>query len=311
MTDGDLSYEKVQSENFQFTHSPMINAIHRLQIDYNIFLKKAMETDLTDHFKQDLEFRVTNERNLDIAIPGETGSGKTRIAMSIYYDLVRLGKIHLNKKLEFKIDNICFTRTEWLERNEDLETGDTLIFDEDDQSRVGTGSLRQLEEQEKIEKTLRQSQYNYLFCSPLLEQHVEHYILKAFDMDFKRQLNRAVVMKRDETGLVLPYGFIFLKRHEVEGYEEKKAKFRKLVQERTVNDRFKEYDKVAKALIKGLKIDELKKRTQKSLIQRYFPRFVEDEVKEIMTSIELAAANISLDYPHISKNAKKIDKDKP
>lgn len=291
----EIGLMKTESPNFQFTHSPMINAIHRLQIEYNLYLKKAMETDLTDHFMEDLDFRVENERNLDLMLPGETGSGKSRMAMDIYWELYIRGK-KINPSLRYTVDNIAFTRTEWLLCNEGLTRGDTLIFDEDDQSRIGTGSLRQLEEQEKIEKTLRQSQYNYLFCSPLLQQHVEHYILRAFDMDFTRQLNRAVVMKRDETGMILPYGFVVLKRHEVEGYEEKKAKYRKSVQDRTVNDRFKEYDHVAQILIDKLHIDKLKKQAQGSLIRRYFPRFVEDEVKEIKTSIELISQKVKLDY---------------
>lgn len=274
----------------------MINAIHLIQIDMNIYLKAAMQRDLTDIFSKDLDFRVENERNLDIMIPGETGSGKSRLAMAIYWEIFNRAK-RLNAKLRFTVDNICFTRTEWLGRNEQLQKGDTLVFDEDDQSRVGTGSLRQLDEQEKIEKTLRQSQYNYVFCSPLIEQHVEHYILKAFDMDFNKSLNRAVVMKRDEAGLILPFGFVVLRRHEIEGYEQKKAKFRKSIQERTVNDRFKEYDKVAKVLIDKLHINKkMKIRTQKSLIQRYFPRFVEEEVKEIITSIELINEGVKLGY---------------
>jgi len=299
--DSDIVLAKNSTPDFKFTHSPILNAIHRLQIEFDFFLKRAMEHDLTDTFLADLEFRVNNERNLDILITGETGSGKSRLAMSIYYELHRLGVKAINPKLKYSAENICFTRNEWLERNELMTLGDTLIFDEDDQSKIGTGSLRQLEEQEKIEKTLRQSQYNYIFCSPIVELHVEHYILKAFDLDFKRQLNRAVLFKRETNGMVLPYGIVILKRHEVPGYEEKKAGFRKQVQERTVNDRFKEYDTVAKALIEKLNINSLKKRTQKSLIQRYFPRFVEEEVKEIMTSVELISENVELDYPGMRK----------
>ena len=280
---------------FQFTHSPLLNKIHLVQIEMNMFLKNAMERDFTDTFLEDLDFRVENERNQDIVIHGETGSGKSRIAQSIYYEIWKRAKKKINPKLRFSVDNICFTRTEWLERTENLILGDTLIFDEDDQSRIGLGSFRQLEEQEKIEKTLRQSQFNFLFCSPIIEQHVEHYILKAFDIDFDKQLNRAVLFKRDETGLCLPFAFIILKRHEIEGYEEKKAEYRKAVQGRKLSDRFREYDLVAKELIDKLQIGTLKKRTQKSLIQRYFPRFVEEEIKEIMTSVELADAGVNLD----------------
>ncbi len=280
---------------FQFTHSPLLNKIHLVQIDMNLFLKEAMERDFTDTFFEDLTFRVLNERNQDIVIHGETGSGKSRIAQSIYWEIWKRSKKLLNPKLKFTIDNVCFTRTEWLERTGKLQRGDTLIFDEDDQSRIGLGSFRQLEEQEKIEKTLRQSQFNFHFCSPIIEQHIEHYILKAFDIDFNKQLNRAVLFKRDETGMTLPFGFIILKRHEIDGYEEKKADYRKAVQDRKLSDRFKEYDLVASELIKKMKIGDLKKRTQKSLIQRYFPRFVEEEIKEIMTSIELAGSGVNLD----------------
>ena len=289
----ELTLTKTEKPNFQFTHSPIINKIHLLQIDFNLYLKQAMQRDLTEVFLQDLDFRVANERNLDLVIHGETGSGKSRLAMTVYWEIYNRAK-KINPKLKFNSDNICFTRTEWLERSEKLTRGDTLLFDEDDQSKIGTGSLRQITEQERIEKTLRQSQFNFLFCSPLVEQHVEHYILQAFDMDFDKELNRAVVMKRDMSGLILPYGHVILKKHEAEGYEAKKKKFRKSVQDRKVSDRFGEYDKVARFMIEKLKIASLKKRTQKSLIQRYFPRFVEEEVKEIMTSVELIGEGVKL-----------------
>lgn len=279
----------------------MLNRIHLIQIEMNVFLKHAMHPnrDMTKTFMQDLDFRVKNERNLDLLIYGETGSGKSRLGMSVYYEIYDLAK-EINPKLRYTVDNVCFTRTEWLDRGERLTRGDTLDFDEDDQTKIGTGSLRQITEQERIEKTLRQSQFNFIFCSPLVEQHVEHYILQAFDMDFNKELNRAVVMKRDLGGMVLPFGHVILERHEVKGYEEKKKKFRKAVQERKVSDRFKEYDQVARYMIDTLKITAVKKiRTRKSLIQRYFPRFVEEEVKEIMTSIELLEEKIEL--PEYSK----------
>ena len=293
---GDLTLTRMNKPNFEFTHSPIINKIHLLQIEFNIYLKQAMQRDLTDIFIQDLDFRVANERNLDLVINGETGSGKSRLAMTIGYEIFKRAK-KINPKLKFGSQNIVFTRTEWLEQSEKLTRGGTLIFDEDDQSKIGTGSLRQITEQERIEKTLRQSQFNFIFCSPIVEQHVEHYILQAFDMDFSKQLNRAVVMKRDMTGMILPYGHIMLKKHEIEGYEDKKKEFRKTVQDRKVSDRFKEYDDTARFMIKKFKLAEMKKRTQKSLIQRYFPRFVEEEVKEIMTSIELIGEDVKLpDY---------------
>ena len=88
-----------------------------------------------------------------------------------------------------------------------------------------------------------------------------------------------------------------MKRHEVEGYEEKKEKFRKAVQARTMSDRFREYDDVARALIEKFEIQNIKKvRTRKSFIQRYFPRFTEEEVKEIQTSIELISEGVELKY---------------
>jgi len=292
----EITLAKTEKPNFQFTHSPIINKIHLLQIEFNLYLKQAMQRDLTDTFMQDLDFRVENERNLDLVIHGETGSGKSRLAMTVYWEIYNRAK-KINPKLKFSADNICFTRTEWLAQSEQLSRGDCLLFDEDDQSKIGTGSLRQITEQERIEKTLRQSQFNFIFCSPLVEQHVEHYILQAFDMDFDKRLNRAVVMKRDLAGLILPYGHVILEKHEADGYEEKKKKFRASVQNRTVSDRFQEYDKVGRFMIEKLHIDKFKKRTQKSLIQRYFPRFVEEEVKEIMTSVELIGENVKLpDY---------------
>jgi ABC-type dipeptide/oligopeptide/nickel transport system ATPase component len=257
----------------------------------------AMENDLTDDFLSDLDWRTEHESHFDIVTYGDTGSGKSRLAMAIYWEQWQRAKKFLNADLKFSIDNVTFTRTEWLARNEKLQKGDTLIFDEDDQSAIGVGALRQLMEQEQIEKTLRQSQFNYIFNSPIIETHVEHYIMKAFDIDYSRQLNRAVLYKKDDAGLIMPYGVIMLKRHEIDGYEEKKEKFRKAVQARTMSDRFREYDDVARLLIEKFSIHKTKKiRTRKSIIQRFFPRFTEEEVKEIQTSIELISEGIEPKY---------------
>jgi len=263
----------------------------------NPYLQIAMDNDLTDDFKADIQWRTQNESHFDIVIYGETGSGKSRLSQAIYWLQTIAAREHLNPDLKITAKNITFTRTEWLARNEALTPGDTLIFDEDDQSAIGVGALRQLMEQEQIEKTLRQSQYNYIFNSPIIETHVEHYILKAFDIDYSKQLNRAVLYKKDDTGIIMPFGVIMLRRHEIDGYEEKKQKFRKAVQSRTMSDRFREYDDVAKALIDKFGIHKIKKvRTRKSFIQRYFPRFTEEEVKEIQTSIELLSEGVELKY---------------
>lgn len=293
----EMQLQKQKGLNFEFTHSPMLNKIHLLQIDINLYLKKAMSNDLTETFIKDMKFRAENERNLDIVIGGETGSGKSSLAQSIYWHLNDFGtKAGISKSLEFTVNNIAFTRTEWLQVSKRMTRGETLIFDEDDQARIGIGSMRQIEEQEQIEKTLRQSQFNFIFCSPIIEEHVEHYILRALDIDYKQELNRAVVYKKDEVGLCLPYGYVVLPHHMVEGYDEKKHGFRKQVQNRSLRDRFLEYDDVARALIEKMQIHKLKKRTQKSLVARFFPRYVDEEVKEIMTSIELISEGIDLDY---------------
>jgi len=102
----ELSLERRPIEYFKFTHSPMLNAIHLAQINMNEFLRNAMKLDLTDVFLQDLEFRVKTERNVDIVITGETGSGKSAMAKSIYWRLHQLGLKHLNKDLKFSADNI-------------------------------------------------------------------------------------------------------------------------------------------------------------------------------------------------------------
>lgn len=293
----ELKLVSSPNPKFFFTHSPLMNKIHLLQIDQNPYLRMALDNDLTDDLHADLDYRIENERNFDMVVHGDTGSGKSIFAQAIYYETHKRAKKVLTPELKFTVDNVTFTRTEWLTRNESLLKGDTLIFDEDDQSIIGVGALRQLSEQERIEKTLRQSQYNYIFCSPIIEKHVEHYIFKTFDIDFSRQLTRAVLYKKDDTGLVLPFGHVILKKREVKGYDKKKEVFRKAVQARSLRDRFKEYDAVAKALIDKFKIDKIKHlRTKKSIIQRFFPRFVDEEVKEIMTSIDLIASNVEIDY---------------
>ena len=188
---------------WQFTHTPLKNYLHDLRIAENPQLFAALHNNLTDVFFRDLEWRYDHERNINILINGEQGSGKSTGGQVI--------KVHADKHfgLESRVDEILFTRRQFLHSFKKYTRGMTGIVDEDFDYITQTGSQRVRESLRFIEQAIRGAQINLISCAVSETPHLYNYVLEAFDIEYRHQYNRLILMDVTQFGY-RPVGFIIL-----------------------------------------------------------------------------------------------------
>src|SRR3972149_5936526 len=143
------------------------------------FIQMPLKNNMTETFLHDLEWRVRNQKNFNIFIDGEQGTGKSTIAREIKAYCDNLFKI------KGDINDICMDRREFLERFKLSKPFWTLIIDEDFAFRTQVGSTRVSEQFEFVEQSIRIEQTNIISCSIATQPHLFNYKLKAFDIDYE------------------------------------------------------------------------------------------------------------------------------
>jgi len=225
--------------------SPLKNHIHKAQIDDNddLVLADALSRkyNLTSTYFNDFEFRMLRKKNFIIDIYGDTGSGKSIIAQytasyvqsfietEIMKPLIEKVVDEHGRKPVFDSSNICFDTSEIMQRIKECVPFETIIYDEaGSEKTVGTGSLREKYDKERIMKRIRGDQNNFIFCDPLTDDtkiaDLYLYRLRTFDIDYKHELNRSIIEAKNLYGSWGIYGHIITQKFEVDGYAEKKQK---------------------------------------------------------------------------------------
>ncbi len=307
-------FDAFETGGFEYTHSPIINEVHSERISKNMELQIALGQDKnwTNLFFKDIIWRLgKGYKNFIVTGYGYTGVGKSSVSQ--FWGMVATQFVNQikGKELErkygrlakFDNSNICMSRSEFLDRIEETIPGETVIFDEDDQSRIGLGSGRQWEEMEKIEKVTRAEQINFWYNSPMFETHNEHYMIKGLDSSHTHAMDRAVLYVKDNNLMYEPFAHFITPHTIMESYHEKKMDYIEKVKKKTTNENFKEYDKVAREMVdrfpglfykKNVKDDTVSPnlkfdgRIVRVLTRRYYPRFGENEYADIIASIRLS-----------------------
>lgn len=184
--------------------SPMKNyLIYREFAEADERTKGVLFTNLTQLRLIDLGFRMANGSNIIDTLIGDTGSGKSSIALATSIFIHNFVTEVLGKESRFSVRNICFSRSEIIDLARDLNQYETCIFDEDNEAMIGTGAFLQKSLINRFEKTLRSMQNNFFNCSPNLSTHNEHHILNCIGINDYLRSNKAIFRERGKS----PRGF--------------------------------------------------------------------------------------------------------
>ncbi|MEO0303958.1 MAG: hypothetical protein ABIM64_01720 [candidate division WOR-3 bacterium] len=282
--------------NLKLTHSPLINRLHLYEWENDPRLQNILDlengNDLTDSFLDDLEWRAKNQHNIVIEIKGIRGSGKSFLARGIktYQDKIR--------GMKSSINDIVFTRSEFLESYKKAKRGQTIIIDEDFSFQTQTGSLRLKESLNLAEQTFRIEEVSTIACSVApVSSHLYDFYLVCYDYDIDNGYNRAILFNTSQINSVIyrPAGYIlfptrkYLDKKLEEAYIKKKKKFTKIVKENRLRTLQDDYDEYAKKIIEkyGLNIRKPPVSYLKILLRREFPHFANTELNDILDTLKV------------------------
>ncbi|MFW5902508.1 MAG: hypothetical protein ACOCTT_01330 [archaeon] len=227
LTIQDMPDDPVKAQ-YRFTHSPLINEMHKQEIKENREIKNILGKkgkNMTSLFFKDLEWRMNNEKNFIIVVYGETGTGKSSIAQRIALEAYRYLPEDRKKDAELDESNIAFTRDQLLNRLQRASPGETMIYDEDKSESYGMGTQREHEQMKKIEESVRAESINFVFCSPDPKNHEQHYTIRAFDVDYNNKVNRAIIYYSEKDQWRRPIGTLYTKKCFYKGYLQKKRDY--------------------------------------------------------------------------------------
>lgn len=281
-----------QKGDYQFTHSPLGNEMHKERVKSNPELRNALKDDKTELFFKDLKWRLKNEKNIILVVYGETGSGKSTVAQRIAYEMLHFLPEKRRKNASLDDSHVCFSRTQVIDKIKEVNPGETIISDEDRQQSYGMGSHREKEQMDKIEQSVRAESLNFIFCSPFPHNHEQHYTIEAFDIDYENKVNRAILYNVNEMGMKEPIGTLYFKQYTIPGYIEKKRNYIRGVRTSMTSDRTRSYVDIAKELFKKYKdrgFPHRKNKKNEILFKMEYGegQFTEEEIDQIITIAEM------------------------
>jgi len=283
--------------------------------DVNAILD-AEYRDITDVWIEELEWRKRRGKNLILQWYGETGAGKS--LSSIYwgaywsklwgynFDIGDLEETESGVFHQKPKGNIFFDRRDLLERIKRAKKGEIFILDEE-VAKSGVGSRREVELLQNIEKTVRQKQVSIIYNSPVLSQHVPHFLFKAPDViDYDEKLSKVILVKPVEEYFItkLYIGYIVSKKPSkkfLEKYNRIKNAFIDKVLKMQVNSSVEFYRKLAQKYFSDPRTEKivdnkgrLMKTLLKTLIMSEHPELAGTEVAHIVNLITLMRLKVEV-----------------
>jgi len=300
-----------EDENYiqDYMITPLKNLLFKVEYqnkptsEHSAMFFNMIQPYLIDNF-----YRLTNNHNIIKTIYGDTGSGKSYLAINENY----LNNKFLNEVAGFDCSytkkNICFSREEILNLVPNLKRGETAHSDEDNEGVLGVGSFSSKDFVSRFEKTLRSMSKNFYNCNPDINSHNEHYILKSLGFNSALSSNKFVFRERDS----IFYGFgvmpSFSKeakyRKLIKDYHIKKVKFQKSLENQKGDDsRTIRMLEMAVKIIKEHKVNIKMKNTFKLLITNDYKLTTNDcsQLSNLMSSLLDSRLNMFPKYKAMIK----------
>jgi len=284
----------ISFDSIRLAHSPLVNKLHKLEIAGDERLKAILDleygNDLTKDFLDDLRWRAENNHNHVTDIKGPRGSGKSTLARGIkcFCDKVR--------GIKTSIEDIVFTRDEYMKRYGSGKRGQTFIIDEDFGFQTQTGSVRIRESMMLAEQTFRIEEISTISCSVANSYaHLYDFSLLSYDYDAKNGINRAIVNNTAQLNsyFARPVGYIlfptrkYLNPELEKHYQDRKKEFTKKVKEGKVRTLQEDYDAMAEQCIRKFKWNMQKptERVMKVYLSREYPHMANTEQTDILDTL--------------------------
>jgi len=273
------------------TYRPYMDSmyIHKLQsrLSYDknfiIVFQKNITDDFLSALKDTVNPDVLFQSNTILQIYGQSGTGKSRWALSLAKFLT---------PNTFKEYNVCFFDSKVLDIAKTLSPNSIIIRDEGvGKATYGLGSQRTSAQLNILIETVRKYGLSIFFIEPLeVRNELAKYTIELVDMDVEQRITRVAVKNNFTNQYLGAVYFPILPENDplVLKYEEVKDKFIDDVREGKFTGAKEDYKSMALTIVEKIDLEIFKSKKERvAFIRTKHPTLTNGEIDNIATFVEI------------------------
>jgi hypothetical protein len=190
-----------------FEVDPMVAHKIQMQMQDNPRFAQTIHTNITKLFYDYIIYKVRMRENLNLAIKGETRSGKSTVGLSFGHFISSLTRV------PYGAYHICANESEYYSKVKNAKFSELYHIDEQKESKFGSGSFREEMSIMDIQNIIAKQCVHTIWIYPsdfIARNSV--YGLETYGKDLKNKLVRCIVydIRRTVMGMSTPLGYIIV-----------------------------------------------------------------------------------------------------
>lgn len=211
----------IDMRTVNFEVDPMVAHKIQTQMNDNPRFAQTINTNITKLFYEYLMYKVKMRENLNIAIKGETRSGKSTVAISLGNFIASMTRV------PYGPFNICANESEYYTKVRKAKFNELYHIDEQKESKFGAGSFREEMGIMDIQNIIAKQCVHTIWIYPsdfIARNSV--YGLETYGKDLKNKLIRCLVydVRRTVMGMATPLGYLIIPKLAEEKYQQMNEK---------------------------------------------------------------------------------------
>lgn len=182
----------------------------------NARFAQTIHTNITKMFYEYIIFKVKMRENLNLAIKGETRSGKSTVALSLGNFVSGMTKV------PYTAFNICANESEYYSKVKNAKFNELFHIDEQKESKFGAGSFREEMGIMDIQNIIAKQCVHtvWIYPSDFIARN-SVYGLETYGKDLNNKLIRCLVydVRKSMMGLATPLGYVIVPKHQNPEYQ--------------------------------------------------------------------------------------------
>jgi hypothetical protein len=177
---------------------------------------QIIQMNITPQIYGYITHKVKMKENLNLAVKGETRSGKSTVAMSIGTYVSALSTV------PYTVTHICANESEYYNRVKHAKFSEFYHIDEQKESKFGTGAFREEMAIMDIQNIIAKQCIHtvWLYPSDFISRN-SVYGFETYGKDLKNKLNRCIVydLRKSILGMMQPLGYCIFAKYQDPNYQ--------------------------------------------------------------------------------------------
>jgi len=206
----------IDLSNVNFQVDPMMEHKIQMQIQSNPRFAQIINLNITSKIYGYFNYKVRMRENLNIAIKGETRSGKTTVGLSwgVYISCIT--------RMPYTVYHICANESEYYAKVKQAKFNELYHVDEQKEAKFGSGSFREEMGIMDIQNIIAKRCIHTIWIYPTdFIARNSIYGFETYGKDLKNKLIRCIVydLRKSVLGVMQPLGYVIVPKYQDPNYQ--------------------------------------------------------------------------------------------